>query len=220
MYLGNCSNNLEYSFIAFRGVVTSEEPEIIYNDVAIGDVVTRQKASKVFELTIVRVYRGKETLLGIPRADDKKVKELPTLQLSSINITTPYEEDACGVHFDFGVQYLIFGTRNDADQLETRLCNFFAEWEEVEDQTKRGILGDYDCRCRVETGITLKDEKPDYKVAKNYTCVFNISPSDLLDECAMNFLTCRKLVTPISSDGFIEQCVWVEGKEFMRCRVP
>lgn len=208
------------SHFALRGVVTSDEPYEIVADVFENGKEVRKKISKMFELTVIRVYRGIETLLGIPITDDQSVKDLPSLQLTAVNITTPYDEEACGINLDVGTQYLIFGTRNEFDQLETKLCNFFAEWDEVEDQTRRGILGDYDCRCRVETGITLKDEIPDYKIKKNNTCVYNISPSELVDECAMNFLTCRKLVTPIRGDGVMEQCVWVEGKEFNQCRIP
>lgn len=200
--------------------MVSEHPREIFGEVIEGGNTVTRRLAKEYEVTIVRVYRGKETLLGIPLASDDEIKELPTMELSSVNITTPYEEEACGINLDFGTQYLIFGTRNEFDHLETQLCNFYSEWEEVEDQTKRGVLGDYDCRCKVETGITLKDEKPDYRVAKNSTCIYNISPTDLVDECAMNFLTCRKLVTPIDGDGFSEQCVWVEGKEFRECKLP
>lgn len=204
------------SHFALSGVVSSEDPEVVYGDVFEHGKVVKRKVSKKYQVTVIKVFRGKEILLGIP-IEGEEVHDLPTLQLSTVNIHTPYEEEACGINLEFGVQYLIYGMRNGDDKLETKLCNFFAEWEEIENQISRGVLGDYDCRCKVETGITLTDQY-DYNVRKNNTCVFNISPSDLLDECAMNFLTCRKLVTPIDGDGYTEQCVWVEGVEYEKCK--
>ena len=108
--------------------------------------------------------------------------------------------------------------RNNEDRLETKLCNFFAEWEYIEDQINRGVHGEYDCRCKVETGITLEADPYNFNVTKDNTCIFNISPSELLDDCAMNYFTCRKLVTPISGDGFREECVWIQGLEYDGCR--
>jgi len=207
------------SHFALTGVVASEEPKTIY-----GTVINengkpeKQKVAKMYEITVMRVFRGKEILLGIPPVEGKQAKDLPTFEEAPVEIYTPYDEEACGINLEFGVQYLIYGMRNNEDKLETKLCNFFAEWEYIEDQINRGVHGGYDCRCKVETGITLTDDQYDFNVTKNSTCVFNISPSELLDECAMNFLTCRKLVTPISGNGFTEMCVWIEGMEYENCR--
>lgn len=214
---------------AIHGVVTSETPAPIYADIEDGESTVKQQVKQVYEIIILKVFKGKEALLGIPTNGNQLAEnDLPTLVYSTVNITTPYGESMCGIDLIFQTQYLIFGKNKDGE-LQTDLCDFSSDWEEVEDQTKRGVLGEYDCRCQVEA-ITapedLEQDRPDsqihYTQSKNNTCIFLMNPSEMVDECAMNFLTCRKLVTPIRTveTDTSESCVWVQGKEYLNCLLP
>lgn len=192
--------------------------------------------------TILHVFRGKEAISSLLL--NKKLNKLPeSLKYADINITTPASDSLCGVHLNFTKTYLIFGQIRNRE-MEVTLCNFISVWESVINPVKRGIHGDYDCHCKIETRMEnedtaswkTKDKKMIEKEKKSSgsvndsltkaasmkrtseKCYWDMYPDEPVDECALNFVTCRRLVNPMVIDNETEACVWVEGTEYQDCK--
>ena len=177
------------------------------------------------KLTIIHVFKGKEAIFNLLNGNDQGNEIFPDLKYASVEVITPMRESECAVALNYTESYLMFGqTKND--HMEINMCNFISKWNEVTPQIKRGIHGDYDCRCNVETKMTSygAEEKTgatydgDIMDHVSSTCYWNMHPDEPVDECALNFLSCRKLVNPIIVDNFAEGCVWVEGEEYEHCK--
>ena len=65
----------------------------------------------------------------------------------------------------------------------------------------------------------INDETKRNKKSSRSTCYWEMYPDEPVDECALNFLTCRKLVHPMSINDEQEQCVWVEGRDYELCQL-
>ena len=87
------TNWRQFVFSALTGVVSSEKPKTIYGNVRLPNgKMSYRKVSKVYQITVLRVFRGKEILLG------KKFKTVRghsqrTPRLSKFSNNSPYEID-------------------------------------------------------------------------------------------------------------------------------
>ncbi|XP_066914335.1 metalloproteinase inhibitor 2-like [Clytia hemisphaerica] len=184
-----------------------------------------------YSLTILEVFGGHQALrhLFISKQDAQNVESndidtFDDLEFVEANITTPLSENLCGVHLNVSESYLIFGQiRNN--ELQVNLCNYISYWEAVSSQVKSGIFGDYDCRCKIRTRMSPEqpvesNEIPNEGTLRSSsTCFWEMYPDEPVDECALNFLSCRKLVHPMEINDEEEQCVWVEGRDYELCQI-
>jgi len=188
---------------------------------------------KSHSLTIIEVFRGNEALHHILMNTDSPKEDIPKkLEYIEANITTPASESLCGIQLNYTESYLIFGQiRNN--ELQVNMCNFISTWGTVTNQVKSGIYGDYDCSCKIETRMNSKEVddnesmteqqvsggKMQQKAKSSSTCYWEMFPDEPVDECALNFLTCRKLVHPLAINDEQEKCVWVEGRDYELCQL-
>ena len=184
-----------------------------------------------YSLTILEVFGGHQALrhLFISKQEARNVESndidtFEDLEFVEANITTPLSENLCGVHLNVSESYLIFGQiRNN--ELQVHLCNYISYWEAVGSQVKSGIYGDHDCRCSIRTRMSPEqpvenNEVPDEGTLRSSsTCFWEMYPDEPVDECALNFLSCRKLVHPMEINDEEEQCVWVEGRDYELCQI-
>ena len=153
-----------------------------------------------------------------------------SLDLVETNITTPLHESLCGITFNTSETYLIFGHIQNG-RLVVNLCNYILPWKETSNQIKAGIYGDFDCRCNIETRIKSTSDISDPSemtneknngaspVKTSSTCIWEMYPDEPIDECALNFLTCRKLVNAIEVDNEKKECVWIQARSFEMCNL-
>ena len=184
-----------------------------------------------YSLTILEVFGGHQALRHLfinkqaaQNVDTNNIDTFEDLEFVETNITTPLSENLCGVHLNESESYLIFGqTRNN--ELQVNLCNYISYWDAVTSQVKSGIFGDYDCRCKIKTRMSPEQTFENNEVpnegtlGSSSTCFWEMYPDEPVDECALNFLSCRKLVHPMEINDEKEQCVWVEGRDYGLCQM-
>lgn len=203
--------------LAMRAIVTSGE---YFQKMKIRDSSTDVEhfiTVASYNISVFDIFHGQDALFALLKDQNQEYEISNDLKYASFILSSPAEQRMCGVSLQFAKSYLIFGQIRNS-QMEVNLCNFYAKWTDVTSQIKRGIHGDYDCRCQVET--QMKKFEDEFKNQKNETgsiCYLNIHPNEPVDECALNFLTCRKLVNPIKINGNLESCVWIEGLEYQEC---
>ena len=183
--------------------------------------------------TILEIFYGHEVLRNLLINDQQRLRLSANgklsnflLEFTEVNITTPSSESWCGVPLNASKTYLISG-QIMSGQLEINACNLISPWDSVTDQVKAGLYGDYDCRCNIETGMnSINGQEKEVEntgdensvVPKiSSTCFWEMFPGEPIDECALNFLTCRKLVHPMEFHQEQQECVWVQGRGYELC---
>ena len=143
-----------------------------------------------YDILVTRVYKGNVTS-----------KESTFARFFKVKVQTSSDTASCGIGFTKGKIYLITG-RIFNGELQVNLCDWIVEYQKLTKNMKRGLKGQYNCKCKVNTcfnGYCDNDSK----------CKWDLSYGKPIDECTQQHRICQSDKTG--------ECAWADSKFYDAC---
>ena len=185
------NNNLLIFFLAFKGIVLSKDQPKEDENNTTGDIYGMLRpAYSYYTVLVTRVYKG-----------DVKSKEDTYSRFFKVTVRTYQHEAVCGMQLKAGKSYVITG-RKIQKHLHINHCDWIEEYSEISKNMKRGLRGEYNCECSVNTCIDgyCDNESP---------CKWSLNYSEPIDECTRKHRICTK-----DKEG---QCGWNDSIFYDAC---